>query len=386
MENGKKILHIVPDQKFIDRAYDIFEKVYPEHNKFIIFGNQRRLKYIKKTPIEFVPYINLLCTNYLKSIYNYDVVIFHSLRGICKTYLLLRAPKNVKFIWIGWGYDYYHLIQDSYNDLIKPLTQDVISKNTLLIRKEKKKNITQLEDIIDKVPILKDIYIKKCINRIDFFAPVLYEDYKLLQNSIFNFKPKYLSWNYNTAFDFLSRQMPNSQINGDNFLIGNDSSYANNHFDSFELISNLDIGNRKIVVPLSYGNVLYRDFVINHGAKKFKKNFSPLVDFIAIDEYVNILSSCSVVIMNHVRQKALGTIIIMLYLGAKVFLESKSPIYKFFLREGAIIYSIEDLPLHYKNRLNFDDIMHNRTILENHFSNEIIYRKTKSMIENITES
>ena len=45
------ILHLFPDDKFIDGAVDQFEHVYPNNNKYIIGVKESnyRIKYIKKS-------------------------------------------------------------------------------------------------------------------------------------------------------------------------------------------------------------------------------------------------------------------------------------------------------------------------------------------------
>ena len=106
-----------------------------------------------------------------------------------------------------------------------------------------------------------------------------------------------------------------------------------------------------------------------------------------IDEYINTLSSCSVVIMNHIRQQGLGNIIIMLYLGARVFLRKENPIYGFFKNEGAKIFSIEDLELNRElisEKITEEELIINRNILRKHWSRDVIQQKTKLLIDKIT--
>ncbi|MGP4883030.1 hypothetical protein ACTXQV_67810, partial [Klebsiella pneumoniae] len=69
----------------------------------------------------------------------------------------------------------------------------------------------------------------------------------------------------------------------------------------------------------------------------FGDKFLPVVDYMPIQQYVGILINCGFVIMNHVRQQALGNILIMLYLGAKVFLREENPVYTFLKNHGVAL-------------------------------------------------
>ncbi|MDZ7680670.1 MAG: hypothetical protein U5J63_02895 [Fodinibius sp.] len=43
------------------------------------------------------------------------------------------------------------------------------------------------------------------------------------------------------------------RASGSNILLGNSSSATNNHLEAFELLQNLELRDRKVVTPLSYG-------------------------------------------------------------------------------------------------------------------------------------
>jgi len=72
------------------------------------------------------------------------------------------------------------------------------------------------------------------INRIDYFTPVLKEDYDLVKSSIKDFKPKYIAWNYGAFQDALTRGLIRVDYIGNNILIGNSATDTNNHLEAFE--------------------------------------------------------------------------------------------------------------------------------------------------------
>lgn len=378
------ILHIVIDDKFIDMAYHTFEEAYPKSNRFIILSNKYKLKYIKNTPIEFVNWYTIFDKNFLKSLKEYDFVCLHWLDEI-KLRLISKADPSVKFVWIGWGGDYYDIITEfDETKLFKDKTLEIYKKNQNENCELKKTSFrSKLKKIIRNL-FFKNLEKKYIVNRINYFAPVLYEDYELVKKNISNFKPNFISWNYGTLEDDLVKGLQDFIVNGNNILIGNSSTYENNHIDVFDLISKLNLEGRKIICPLSYGDEKYKKDVIKEGYKIFGSNFVPINEFLNIDDYLNILKSCSVAIMGHIRQQALGNIVTMMNLGAKVFLDAKNPVYHFFKKQNAFIFTLEDLSEDLLNKkLSTNEINKNREILKKHWSKEVIIKKTKNLIETV---
>lgn len=368
------ILHIVPDDKFIDMAYEIFELACPNNNEFMVITNKEKIKYIKTTPIAKISKKGLLRKKSIKDLEKYEFIILHTLSDIVKK-VILNANKNTKFIWIGWGFDYYCYLNKTllFNKTLK-LKEELVDNNGF-----KRRNILRLIKYFIKYNTINK-NLDAIFDKIDYFAPVLYEDYELVQNNFKNFNPKYLDWNYGTLEDDFVKEELN--ISGENILLGNSASYENNHIEAIDLLSSLDLKNRRIICPLSYGSERYAQEIINYGQKILNNKFSPLVKFIEIDEYNKIISTCSIVIMNHLRQQALGNIIIMLYFGAKIFLNKQNPVYNYLKNNGAMIFSMDQLTnenIH--TMLGDKEKLINKKVLEKYWSKEIMLTKTKNLIE-----
>jgi len=105
-----------------------------------------------------------------------------------------------------------------------------------------------------------------------------------------------------------------------------------------------------------------------------------------IDDYISVLQSCSVVVMNHLRQQALGNIVIALYMGAKVFLDEHNPVYEFFTKQGAFIFKLDQLEQEYLSKLSGEQVAHNREVLKNYWSRDVILNKTKKLVERALSS
>lgn len=363
----KKILHITHDAVFIDTAYRVFEDAAPGRNDYVLFLNKSEPRYIKSTPVRKYHPLLIYNKRWLKRFCSsYQIFIFHSL-DLVGLHILRSLPENSKVMWIGWGFDYYDL---TGRELLKPLTRSVIHLDLLQRVKASIKKL--LSSSVDK---------KSLINEIDYFSPVLYEDYLLVSRSIQDFRPRYVSWNYGTLEDDLIKGFEVLRMNGRNILLGNSTSITNNHLDALDLLSALDLNEMKIIAPLSYGNERYRSLVNARGKALFGDMFVPLVDFLPIDEYVKLISSCSVLIMNNVRQEGLGNIVIMLHLGAKVFLDSENPVHQFFKKQGAFIFTLNELSSEIGSQLSADQVALNRSILRKTWGRDVIRQKTKYLIE-----
>lgn len=365
------ILHIVIDQKFIDMAYDIFEAVYPGKNEYILPTKnlKKQLEYIKKTPVKKISYLQFLSKSFYKDLKKYDFVVLHFLNNINK-YMIKKSPDNIKFVWIGWGSDYYDFIN---KEILLPKTKE------LKISKTNNTKKINLKTIIQKYI---SEYLNRSINKINYFAPVLYEDYILFKNNT-NFNIEYIDWNYGTLEDHLI-QDSDLKLTDNNILLGNSSSYENNHLEAFDILKNIDLKDKKIIVPLSYGDKEYANEVINYGKNIFGDKLNPLINFMDIKDYIKNISSCSNVIMNHKRQQALGNIIIMLYMGSKIFLDKENPAYEFLNKNGIILFGIEDInESNLEQKLEEEKVLKNREILNNLWGRDVIYKKTKKLIETL---
>ena len=388
------ILHIVNDEKFIDMAFRIFEEVHPHQNECIVLSSSNELTYIKSTPCTIVDINQVDIKKLVHSFKKYDGIVLHGLDNL-KLEILKYLPKDTITIWIGFGYDYYDLIVGKHTDLFDSKTKSLYSEQNndiytgqSMFRNDNFYFVRVLKKLKCKIKGIKTK--KELINKVAFFAPVLNEEYTMVEKSLRQkFKPQFLDWNYGTLEDDLIRGYQDVKIHSNNILVGNSASYENNHIEIFELLEKLNINDRKIISPLSYGKKEYREEIKSAGEKIFQTKFVALTDFIPIDKYIEMISSCSVVIMNHIRQQALGNIVTMMYLGAVIILKEENPVYKFFKKEGVFIYSMDELenePKLISHRLTKKEIDFNRRILKKHWSRDVSQQKTKNLIEMIFET
>jgi dTDP-N-acetylfucosamine:lipid II N-acetylfucosaminyltransferase len=381
-ERVQQIIHFVLDEKFINMAYREFEYAAPENNLFVLLGRKRTLKYINLPKIYFLSVAkvrNLLKNNQVKA------VIFHSLNPAFLS-LFKYISADIKIVWIGWGYDYYEqLLSEKYvNGLFLPST------HKLILNHPDKSLYAYIKEFA-KVFLGRSSsqYSKRKMNRIDYFCPVLDLEYELCIELNPWFKPKYLTWNYGTVEDDLSIDNELKVGLGSNILVGNSATPENNHLEIFAFIKrNFDLSDKKIIVPLSYGDEWYKEKIIIEGSKMFGEKFIPLTMFIKKDDYFHLLDSCGFVFMNHLRQQAVANICIMILKGAKIYMNKKNPFYKWLINRGAfvdpIVYSVSTNRI-YNNLtpLTLDKKKRNSSIIKKHWGSDYQQDKTKRLVDRI---
>jgi hypothetical protein len=176
------------------------------------------------------------------------------------------------------------------------------------------------------------------------------------------------------------------KIQGNDILLGNSASYTNNHIEAIDILSKLNLGNRQVNIPLSYGNTSYANSIIQYAKNVLPNNNKPLTDFLHLQEYNVLLSNCGIVIMNHYRQQAVGNVLAALYLGAKVFLNNTT-FYQYLKRIGCVIFLIDDYLINQQadalEILSDEEIEHNRKILRVEIGiDNVVYNLKKSIEEN----
>ncbi|AKB23276.1 TDP-N-acetylfucosamine:lipid II N-acetylfucosaminyltransferase [Methanosarcina sp. WH1] len=378
-----KILHLTSDNIFTDAAYKNFESVAPLCNTFLIHSLNKKLKNIKKTPVEFINPISFKNPFFMKSLEKYDFIVLHSLNEFNQE-VVAHASPCLKFVWIGMGLDYYDIIYEDRESLYQEQTKDIIKGLA-----KKKNSTSNLLKRLAKSIFYKNLEKKAIVEKINFFAPVLENEYDMVASKFKSNFPDYVNWNYGSTSEIIEGKMKHSNLNGNNILVGNSATPTNNHLEIFGFLRTQNMNGKKIICPLSYGDSEYASILRNKGKVYFGNSFLSVDEFMPYEKYINLISSCSNVIMNHHRQQGTGNILAMLYLGAKVFLNEKNPLYAYYKENGVVIFNVDEL---YKNsslldlHLSEEDIEKNRQILKLRFSEKTVLSKTENLIKKVISS
>ncbi|MCR4828267.1 MAG: TDP-N-acetylfucosamine:lipid II N-acetylfucosaminyltransferase [Bacteroidales bacterium] len=326
------IFHVFPDEKFFDSTADFYDSLSNVENRYFFYTKNKnyKFKYIKKS--DKINIVNGIF-NYIKELRkkDIDIVFFHTLLG--RNYFFSRLVRHkAKVIWWSWGYDIYlgryHSTPLLNIPLYKKLTLDYIKQHESF-------HISLYQKII------KNNYEwirRKAVKRVDYFIPSIPIDYDLMieQCPFFHAKP--------FPYGLIRQDIPfHYRKQCGNILVGNSLTYTNNHLDIFETLYSIDFdANRKIVVPISYGDAF-------SGADKFiaLTHFSDdrviwLKDFLSREKYFELFDNISHAVFGMMRQQGMGNVMYCLRTGKKVFLYKDSVISRQLNDLGYIFYTIED--------------------------------------------
>ena len=107
-----------------------------------------------------------------------------------------------------------------------------------------------------------------------------------------------------------------------------------------------------------------------------------------LEDYNKILEGVKIAILNNRRQQAIGNIIALLYMGAKVFLSKKNTYYHFLKRNNIIVYCYEkDLNEKTINMgLNFEEIEHNRKMLFSLYNSKQLQSELQNSVTKVIKN
>ena len=338
------ILHIVPDDKFVPFLQGLFEEALPGESLWRVLTRQPAPAFAVQTgSMEVINDDYYGSEKFKQDLQAANCVIFHSLKltDWQKWQVLSRIPAKMPVIWRGWGYDYYGILQAKGLRLLLPETISLIDKpgifKRLFVKQLPKKLLTAAYSKIAGVFIAN-----RLIARFDYFSCCVPSDFDVLKRALPNFKAKFLPLNYYSAEDVFLRGDGLTDRTGGAILLGNSATPTSNHIEAMRTLKKLGMQDRKVVVPLNYGDMEYRKRIMQAGENLLGESFVPLTSYMPLPEYNRFVSGCGNLIMNHIRQQAMGNISSALLRGGKVFLRPENPIYMHYTRFGVKLFTFSD--------------------------------------------
>ena len=395
-----KIVHICSDEKFIDTTINIFEKAYPNKSLYYVLQSSNNpYKYVKSSKAQPLLIKKEGDEHKVKTLlleHNCNIVFFHALHLPKQRIVNVLGPDILK-VWFIWGSDLYwnwKLLKvnmfenETYRFLYGGDKKTAFKRQLIfnnfglwLFTKNQNKKLPLPNFLITKLEnnFLTDFY--KVIQKIDIAVPIVpteFDHIKRINNKLIS-----APFEYGTIEDLAIDEAVYEIKNASNILIGNSASPSNNHVDAFKHIATYKQNGQKIIVPLSYGGKQdYIDFVLEKGYSYFGNDFTPILNFMPLIDYKKLISSCGYAVFNHRRQQALGNINTMGYFGAKLFLNSESPIFKYFKSQGVKISDINKInSISFCKPLDEKEIGINKSVLFSLYSKEAVNKKVSELIK-----
>lgn len=384
-----RVLHLLHDDKFTDYIIDIFEKCNQGQNVYLVGTYNNFSKFSKSEKQIFANYNTENYDDLLRQ--HYDLVIIHFLDSN-KAKVLQKLSHEPPVCWLMWGGDFYESgLCPNVTGLYQTETLRILKKsksraqgNLIMQIARKLKHLFGQKKIVPPGDVKNTL--RNAIPRIDFIGTVIPDEFNLLQN-LKGFRAEQVFFSYATIEHLLSQNL-DLQIGekANSILIGNSNTATSNHMDVFKKIKDLHVFDQ-VIVPLSYGgDAIYRDQITFRGRQIFKDRFVPLETFITPQEYRNLLLQCSVAIFNHNRQQAVGNIILMVYLGAKVFLSEESLVYSYLKQSGVKVFSFQkELNSKSLKPLDMKEKIWNRERLLNIYGTKPVEKKVKDLLQTVSK-
>jgi len=355
------VVHISQDAVFVDRAIDAFRSVSGEANRLVLFATRPERTAATKPDVLIKGWTDVRGIWKLRQL-KAEAIVLHSL-ALPVLALLTVCRRGTPVLWIGWGFDYYDIIDATMSPAATTPRQR---------RKLRSRAFSWFK--------------LRRIRRIDFFAPVLRSEWYLLREICGLPFPDFLDWNYGSGEDLLPERTLNAT--GQGILVGNSATETNSHHEAFEQLAKLlpRGHDREIVVPLSYGDAEVRQKVMHDGKQTFGKQFQALVEFLSLEEFLGELQRCRWAIMNHRRQQGLGTIIALLNMGSVVFLREECPTYSTLQELGVIVYSTDQLvadPSLINRVLTDTEVERNRAAIAGRWSRSAHLERTRVVLRRL---
>lgn len=326
---------VLDDMSFFDSVVGRFEADdrLSVRNVLIVDNKDYQFQHIKKTEKVELLWNDRMVKDCLKK-GDYDVVYLYTL--IPSRWKLFKyIPSDKKIIWWAWGWDLY----ESFFGLKPLIEMNLYKQRTKEISLNKIDTNERLKGLV--YSFLKPVYALKrrnALRRIDYFHPVLVEEYKLMCQRHPEFHAKLFFRPTPVRED---RQFFEKERNG-NVLLGNSSTMSNNHLDVWQYAKRAELNDQTFVIPLSYGDKDYGDMVQQTiGGECDKVRF--LREMVEKSEYAEMTKTCSYAMFGVLRQQAMGNVNRCIRQGIKMFFFKDSMNYRFLKSIGVEVFAIEEI-------------------------------------------
>lgn len=347
--NGQKkvILHIVGNSIWYEKMYPKFEKMEGYENRYLF----RSVGRDKTSVTDIKDTTNVI---FAKTMQEWGDIISDPQNDIIHFLGLWKdATKAVDYIreeaivaWWVFGMEIYH---NEYGwaplmriNIYKPRTFSFLLRHARTVRSFVANvlsyKIPGLYDVLQSLRYTiqrKRIIHKEMLSRVDYAYTPLPIELELLKK----YYPciKAVPYNFGSA----TTKMPfEYKEETGNVLFDHSAMTNNNHIDTLSYLKTVDLKDREVIIPLSYGDEDIKNFMLNHASFDGAKTRF-LTDVLPQKEYIELLSSCSHAIFGTIRQSGVGNVNILLRKGVKIYFFEDSIMYKYYKREGYYVFSIE---------------------------------------------
>lgn len=330
--SGPSVSHLIPFSTFLPFVVSTFEEAIPSGNRFMVYGSGDLARYAlpPQVRVEMLDTDSAGLEGAKVALAESRIAVIHSMSTF-SAMALAATPSSTLRVWSGWGGEYYGSRLNPTARLLGRATARLERGRTGL--RDKALNAYSSRYV--------DQLYRAAAAATDVFSAPVPTDFPVFRRRFPGFRGRYGQLNY-ASVENTYGTLPD-RVSGQDILVGNSATPENNHLEVFQRLAALNLGSRRVIVPLSYGNVAYAADVVRSGTTLFGSQFVPLRDFLPLEEYNSFTSSCGIVVMGHRRQQALGNVARAVWQGANVYMDRRSPLYSYLQAVGIEVFSLEDL-------------------------------------------
>lgn len=383
-----QLLHLCVDSLFNEMIIDQFESVNPHQNRYVFVSEGINPKFRLNDSVTAISK-----TEFLEIKDQYKYVFAHSLNQN-NTWACSKLQNHV-VIWGSWGGDLigaHNYLSDEV--ILEPETLKISNRLRPRLRKSLKQ---RLYNWFEKSGVIHKWYYylrtgehhpnylrKMAYANIDYISTVLPSEVPTLRY-LNGLKAEYHWFNYAHLPSITEKFYGRSPLQGHGIIVGHSAFFSSNHTEVFDKLAQLNL-DCPVFVPLAYGYEDYRQVLIDHATSLLGDNVEFQVDPVPSADYLDKFAQHHVLILNTKRQEAVGTLLIGLYLGMRVYLNKRGLLFQFCIDHDLIVFAVDDLNNDLVNSpLPMEQIEVNRAKLEEIYGKESVLLRLKKLLEKIDE-
>lgn len=341
------------------------ERVDPGNNTYINFADAPKHRHERVTTLAFSTQEVGRLANDAEGLQR---IYFHFF-GPRATYIMRAFRKKqprLLAVWVFWSAEFYNL--DKFlPELYGPFSRKYLPANGGL-HKLKRAGSLLKSRLMGRAHYPHRSFIAS-MRELDYFACLLDHDYLNVVNYSRS-KMRHARFAYLSYEQIIGPELLHDRTSGNKIMVNHSADPALNHYEVLAVLKEKKINNR-IYMPVAYGEAQYKQDIVSIAREWFGDRAEIQEDFLQKDAYTARLKEIGFAIFNINVQQGLGNILVLLWLGVKLFLKKNNPVYIDLRDWGMHIYSVEDdLPLEdFSTGLDEEKLMKNRQILKDKLSN-----------------
>lgn len=319
-----KVLHFLADSPYCEKLQQAYVECLSDFEHiFLLYTNNNTLTYSKGGA---QPITESDLDSYLSG---YSALIVN---GVILPLDYLSRFSGIKILSL-WGYEFYEMLPFQF-PCFGNLCQFDKDTRRYLNRKFYIRRICKFLLIL-KWYICRDGFYKRFayFELFDNLMCATHYEYNLVTKTLENLQIQHVAAPI-LPIEYIQsvKEKPEEKPDPHYVFLGNSATESNNHISALKLIAQYEHIN--VVVPLSYGKKKYAKDIEAYGIELLGKRFFGLTEFLPKEDYLNVINKCEFLLMNHIRQQALGNILAGIISYKTVILKKESVLAKCFSEIG----------------------------------------------------